>query len=414
MPALFLIVFVDLVGFGIVIPLLPFYGEYLQATPAQVGLLMASYSLAQLIAAPVWGRLSDRIGRKPVLIVSLAGIAVGYVWLAFADGLGEVFGARLLAGFMAGNIGVAFAYVADVTGPKDRARGMGMIGAAFGLGFILGPAIGGILAGADPMAPDYRTPALTAAALSLTALVLTVALLKETLTTADRERQRALGKAGRLAEMRDTFSRAELLLPLGLLFLASVVFAGMETTFAMWSRRQFGWGPLQNGYLFAYVGLLTAAFQGVVVGRLSRRFGEERLVGHGALVLAVGMLLIPLASSVAFLLVAMTAVAWGFSLVSPALNSLVSLHVDAGARGGAMGVARSVVTLARVLGPIGAGALFHFLGRDWPYFTGAAAMLVVVVLARWLRGSDVGGEPTAVSAQPSASPMARSVTDRER
>ncbi|TVR99684.1 MAG: MFS transporter [Rhodospirillales bacterium] len=384
MPALFLIVFVDLVGFGIIIPLLPFYGEYLQATPAEVGLLMASYSLAQLVAAPLWGRLSDRVGRKPVLVVSLAGIALAYVWLAFADGLWELFAARLTAGAMAGNIGVAFAYVADVTRPEDRARGMGLIGAAFGLGFILGPAIGGILAGADPMAPDYRTPALTAAALSLTALCLTIAVLKESLTASDRARHQASASAGRLRAMRQSFSRPEMALPLGLLFLASLVFAGMETTFAMWSRRQFGWGPLQNGYLFAYVGLLTALFQGVAVGRLARRFGEDRLVGHGALALAAGMVLIPLASSVPLLLVAMTAVAWGFSLVSPALNSLVSLHVDAGMRGGAMGIARSVVTLARVLGPIGAGALFHFLGRDWPYFTGAAVMLVVVVLARRL------------------------------
>jgi DHA1 family tetracycline resistance protein-like MFS transporter len=177
MPTLFLIVFVDLVGFGVIIPLLPFYGEHFQASPAVVGLLMATYSLAQFVSAPVLGRLSDRIGRKPVLSVSLAGAAASYLLLAFADELWMLFAARAIGGLMAGNISTAFAYVADVTTPANRAKGMGLIGAAFGLGFIFGPAIGGVLAGHDPATADFQSPALAAFALSALALVLCLTVL---------------------------------------------------------------------------------------------------------------------------------------------------------------------------------------------------------------------------------------------
>jgi MFS transporter, DHA1 family, tetracycline resistance protein len=380
MLIVFLIVFVDLVGFGIIIPLLPFYGEHFGASPAEVGLLMASYSLTQLLAAPIWGRLSDRVGRRPVLIVSLVGIALAYVWLAFADNLSTLFAARAVAGIMAGNIGVAFAYVADITDSSNRAKGMGVVGAAFGLGFIFGPAIGGILAGSDPDLANYRLPALTAAAFSAIATILAITLLKESLSPELRVQQRLLSRRKRWQQLRDALAQPGVGLVIGLAFLANFVFAGMETTFAMWSRRAFGWGPEQNGYLFAFVGLLAAAIQGGLVGRLARQFGEGRLVVAGAAALAVGMLLIPFSHSLAVLLVAMTIVACGFSVVSPSLNSLVSLRVPPGAQGGVMGVTRSATTLARVVGPIWAGALFHYLGRDWPYYAGAVVMAIVVVL----------------------------------
>ena len=414
MLVVFLIVFVDLVGFGIIIPLLPFYGEYFGATPAEVGLLMASYSLTQLLAAPVWGRLSDRVGRKPVLTISLAGIAIAYVWLAYADSLWMLFAARAVAGIMAGNIGVAFAYVADVTDSSNRAKGMGVVGAAFGLGFIFGPAIGGILAGSDPDLANYRLPALTAAAFSALATVLAITLLKESLSPELRARQRLLSRRKRWRQLRDALQQPGVGLVIGLAFLANFVFAGMETTFAMWSRRAFGWGPEQNGYLFAFVGLLAAAIQGGLVGRLAKQFGEGRLVVAGAAALAIGMLLIPFSHSLAILLVAMTIVACGFSVVSPSLNSLVSLGVDPGAQGGIMGVTRSATTLARVLGPIWAGALFHYLGRDWPYYAGAVVMAIVVILGlrMWtFRGRQHTVEP-ATAVAPGAAPEHAVAPDR--
>jgi DHA1 family tetracycline resistance protein-like MFS transporter len=380
MPTLFLIVFVDLVGFGVIIPLLPFYGEHFQASPATVGLLMATYSLAQFVSAPLLGRLSDRVGRKPVLSVSLAGAAASYLLLAFASELWMLFVARAIGGLMAGNISTAFAYVADVTTPANRAKGMGLIGAAFGLGFIFGPAIGGVLAGNDPASADFQSPALAAFALSALALILCLTVLKESLTPEVRARHGA-SRASRWQWLRQALADPGVRLILAMSFLATFVFAGMETTFAMWSRRQFGWGPEQNGYLFAFVGLLTALIQGGLVGRLSRAFGERKLVGIGSALLALGMLLIAFSTSLWMLLVAMAAVAAGFSMVTPALNSLLSLQTGAGAQGGMMGLARSATTMARVLGPLFAGVLFDLLGKDWPFYVGALIMVAVMLMA---------------------------------
>ena len=381
MAILFLIVFTDLVGFGLIIPLLPFYGEHFQATPAEVGALMAIYSLAQFIAAPLWGRLSDRVGRKPVLALSLLGATLSYVWLAYSESLWMLFAARALGGFMAGNIATAFAYVADVTTPANRAKGMGIVGAAFGLGFIFGPAIGGILAGADPMHADYQTPALIAAALSALAMMLTVVILPESLPRSVRQAHRAMPRADRWQALAQALRRPSVGRLIAIAFLATFVFAGIETIFAMWSRRRFGWGPEQNGYLFAFVGLISATVQGGLVGRLAKHFGEHRLVVAGAATLAIGILAVPLAASVSLLAIAMLAVALGFGLMTPSLNSLVSLSVDASVQGGTMGVTRSATTLARVLGPGGAGLLFEYLGKDWPFFAGAVIMACVIMVA---------------------------------
>jgi len=397
MAVLFLIVFVDLVGFGVIIPLLPFYGEHFGASPAQVGLLMAAYSFTQFLTAPLWGRLSDRIGRRPVLLASLAGAVGCYVWLGFADSLWMVFAARLAGGAMAGNISAAFAYVADITEPSNRAKGMGMIGAAFGLGFIFGPAIGGILAGPDPLAADYRTPALASAGLSALALVLTALILKESLSPAARSRAAAMSAPTRWQRFKTALARPSVALLFGISFFATFVFAGMETTFAMWSFRTFGWGPQQNGYLFAFVGLLSAAIQGGMIGRLAKRFGEGRLVVSGSVALALGMLMIPFSTSLAPLLAAMVIVALGFSLLSPSLNSLVSLQVGADLQGGTMGVARSVTTLARIIGPGWAGAIFYFIGKDWPFFGGTIVMVGVIALSLWSLKLVARSERTAGS-----------------
>src|SRR5260221_7907552 len=189
MPVLFLIVFVDLVGFGLVIPLLPFYAERFSASPQQVTLLLAVYSLMQMFSSPLWGRLSDRVGRRPVLMVSMAASVLAYLWMGFADALWMLFAARAVSGICAGNIAAAQAYIADVTPPEKRARGMGMIGAAFGFGFIIGPVIGGVVAGSDLKTADLQTPGLIAAGLSATALLGVVFLLQESLSTAARGRE---------------------------------------------------------------------------------------------------------------------------------------------------------------------------------------------------------------------------------
>ncbi|MFQ5765499.1 MAG: MFS transporter, partial [Rhodospirillales bacterium] len=270
---------------------------------------------------------------------------------------------------------------ADVTTRENRARGMGMIGAAFGLGFIAGPAIGGLLAGADPVNADFRTPAFAAAAMSGSALALAAAILKESLSPEIRRRLAEAPPKRRLAQFRQALARPNVGLLIVVTFLATFVFAGLEATFAMWSRRQFGWGPEQNGYLFAFVGLLSAIIQGGLVGWLARRFGEARLIIQGALALAIGVFLIPFSNTIVLLLTAMTIAGYGFSTISPSLNSLISLQVGDDEQGGVMGVTRSAATMARVVGPAWAGFLFGALGRDWPYFGGALVMVVVVLLA---------------------------------
>ncbi len=379
---IFFTVFIDLVGFGVIIPLLPFYAEHFNASPDAVTLLMAIYSLTQFFFAPFWGRLSDRIGRKPVLMISLLGIAVAYVGVGFSQTLWELFLARAAAGAMAGNIAAAQAYISDVTPPEKRAHGMGLIGAAFGLGFILGPAIGGILGGSDPTQPNFLAPALTAAALSLAACLFALAMLKES----HRPEAGALEpRRGRFQILQQALTSPGLQRLVILFFLVTFVFSGMESVFALWSERAFGWGATQNGYVFAYTGLVAAAVQGGLIRRLRKRFGEPALILQGAAVLLIGFVLIPLSHSLPILLVAMACLAYGASLCSPSLSSLISLRAAGNSRGSMLGVSQSAASLARILGPAAAGALFTIGGRNLPFLAGGAVVALVLLVALGLR-----------------------------
>ncbi|MEK7819513.1 MAG: MFS transporter, partial [Pseudomonadota bacterium] len=241
-------------------------------------------------------------------------------------------------------------------------------------------AIGGILAGADPLAADFRTPALAAAGLSLLAMTLAAVRLPESMTPEARAAARA-AKIRPFAAWRDMMGRPRLRRLVGLMFGATFVFAGMEATFAMWSERQFGWGPEPNGYLFAMIGILSAAIQGGLIGRLAHRFGESRLIPIGAALLALGLGAIPLASSPILLVPAMLLAGAGFSLMSPSLSSLISLEAAETERGAVMGLSRSAATLGRVLGPAWGGAVFGMIGKDAPYAFGAVLMLALVLFA---------------------------------
>jgi multidrug resistance protein len=374
MPILFLIVFVDLVGFGLVIPLLPFYAERFAASPLAMTALFAIFSLMSLLTAPLWGRLSDRVGRRPVLMVSMAAAALAYVWMAFATELWMLFAARAFAGACAGNIAAAQAYIADVTPPEKRAKGMGMIGAAFGLGFIIGPVLGGVLAGEDIATADLATPCLIAALLSLAAFLGVVLLLPESLT-----RPAQTARHGRVASLQAALAHPGLGRLLLVFFLVILAFSGMETVFAWWAIAQFGWGPRSTGFVFFYVGLLSAAMQGGLIGPLTRRFGEERLMLAGLALIAFGLLLMPFAVTLPLLLSAVSALALGMGATQPSIQSLISRRAGVDRQGEVMGVAQSAGALARVLGPIAAGALFAEFGRNAPFVWGA--LLVAAALA---------------------------------
>jgi MFS family permease len=392
-PTLFLIVVIDLVGFGLVIPLLPFYAVRFGASPQLVTSLLAIYSLMALLSAPLWGRLSDRIGRRPVLMSSLAAGALAYLWMGAADALWMLFAARGLAGICAGNIAAAQAYIADVTTPENRAKGMGLIGAAFGLGFIIGPALGGLLAGNNPASADLAMPAWVAAGLSGIALLGVVFVLPESRPLAARQN---IPARSRLAAILGALRRPILSRLILIFFLVILAFSGMESTFALWAMRQFGWGPSQVAYVFAYVGLLSAVLQGGLIGRLSRRFGEERLLLVGLALIGIGLLTLPAARSMSLLALVLAALAVGMGLVQPSLNSLISRRSGREEQGEVLGVSQSVGSLARVLGPLAAGFLFTEFGRHAPYLWGAAliaaAWLLTVLLWRDVGSTRLAGD----------------------
>ncbi len=394
MATIFFIVFIDLVGFGLVIPLLPFYAVRFGATAPEVTWLLATYSLAQLITAPFWGRLSDRIGRRPVLMSSMAAAVFAYIWLGAATDLWMLFVARALAGACAGNIAAAQAYIADMTTADNRAHGMGMIGAAFGLGFIFGPALGGFLAGSNLATADLQTPAWVAAGLSFLALCGVLSVLRESLAP---ERRGSADRLGRFASLFGALRRPVLSRLIAIFFLVTLAFAAMESIFALWALRRLQWGPEKVGYVFAYLGLLSAILQGGLTRRLTKRYGEEPLLSWGLVLLAAGLLIVPFSVDLPVLLGAFALLAIGLGLSQPALNSLISRRAGEAEQGEVLGVTRSVGSLARVVGPPMAGYLFADFGYSSPYFW--SAMLVVGALALGWRLARVAA-PLPASAEP--------------
>jgi DHA1 family tetracycline resistance protein-like MFS transporter len=377
MPSLFLTVFVDLVGFGIIVPFLPFFAESLHAAPNEVTLLMTAFSFAQFVAAPLWGRLSDRIGRKPVLAVTLLGLALAYVWLAFAQSLIELFAARIFAGLMAGNIAVAQAAAADMSTPEERPKAMGMIGAAFGLGFLVGPALGGVLAGVHVGASAIAAPAFAAAALSATALAMALLLLKESHPSAGTS---AHGP-GRIQSLRETFADPGLRIFIVMAFLVPLAFAGVEATLALWTERAFGWNAEQNGYFFSFLGLIAVLTQGLLVGRLSGRVSEATMVSVGAATGVAGLLVVALLPFFWPAVIGFGLVVFGVSLATPAIASLISRVSSASVQGTVMGASHAAQALARIVGPAAAGALFVTVGPSGPYLFGAVLMALLLALA---------------------------------
>jgi MFS transporter, DHA1 family, tetracycline resistance protein len=373
MAILFLIVFIDLLGFGVMIPQLPFYGLHFGLSGFGVASMLACYSLAQFFGSPLLGRLSDRVGRRPVLLVSLAASAAAYLWLGLSDAAWMLFAARLMAGAGAGNIAAAQAYIADMTPPEGRAKGMGMIGAAFGLGFTLGPGLGGLASHLDPAAPAF-----IAAGLSTLAFVLAFLRLKESLPASSRT---ARARPSRLAMAREALGRPLLRELILLLFATVCAFAGMETTFALWARQVFGWSATQVGLNFLFVGIVLVVIQGVLIGRLSRRFGETRLVIAGAAAITLGLAGLALTHTIAELLVVNLLLAGGMGLLNPSISSLVSRQAQNDEQGGILGVSQSASSLARALAPPIAGMLFDLSGHNAPYFVGAVIMAGVLVLA---------------------------------
>jgi multidrug resistance protein len=368
----FLTVFIDLLGFGIIIPLMPFYAETFGASGLTVGLLMTSFSLMQFVFAPFWGRLSDRIGRRPVILAGLLGSAVSYLLFGLASSLTLLFAARIAAGIAGANIPTAQAYMADVTTPENRAKGMGLVGAAFGLGFIFGPAIGGFLS-----RWGYQAPSFFASALSFGNFVAALWLLPESRPA----HAHPVDSRSRLGLLRYAAARPGLPTLLLIFFVVVTAFATFETTFALFSEQRFGFGPSTIGYVFAFVGIVLSLVQGFLVGRVVARVGERRVVPAALLLVAVGLALVPLAPSVPALVGVCGILAVGMGFHSPAITALISKRTDADTQGGILGLAQSFGSLGRVVGPAWGGWLYDRYGLVTPYMIAAAMMGMAFVLA---------------------------------
>lgn len=392
MPALLLTIFIDTVGFGIVLPLLPFFAEKYGASPLEVTLLATVYSFAQFVLAPIWGRLSDRWGRRPIILFTLGGLVLGYFWLTLAESLLALFLARAFTGAMASNNGVIGAYITDITSVEERAKGMGRVGAAHGLGFIVGPAIGGIFAGSDPANPDLQLPFLIAAGLSATAFLIATIQVRETVTEEARTAA-AKGQKSPLRIFREAIGLPQLGLLLLLLTMTPFVFSAVETTFVIWSERALGWGPLQNGQIYTFMGVVAAGTQWFLVGRLTRRFGEHRLIRAGAVLIGIGVFVLPFMTGPVGLCIAFGFIVFGVSINNPSLNSLISQYASPGERGSLLGVSSSCSAMARITGPAWGGFAFGAFGRDWPFLSSAVVMLLMLLLA--LRLKPRSGVPTA-------------------
>lgn len=370
---IFVTVFIDLLGFGIIIPLLPFYAQHFGASAMVVGLLATSFSAMQFLFAPIWGRLSDVVGRRPIILAGLIGSAASYLAFGLADSLAMLFAARILAGIAGANIPTAQAFIADSTTPENRARGMGMIGAAFGLGFIFGPAIGGFLSHWG-----YSAPAYFAAALSLANFTAALVFLPESLPP---ERRGTAARPGRLEAFRLAMTRPRLPLVLTVSFIVMTAFASFESMFALFAEARFGYGATTIGYLFAWVGIVLAVVQGVLVGRVVPLVGEHRLVPAAILLMAIALLGHGLAPTVPALMAAMGLLAVGMGFNSPSMLSVVSRLADPADQGGTLGVSQSLASLARIVGPLWAGFVFDRFGHAVPFYTSAALMLVACVLS---------------------------------
>ncbi len=394
---IFMVLFLDLIGFGIILPILPFLGLAFHATPLGVGALLAIYSLMQFVFAPFWGHLSDRIGRRPVILASSALMAVSLVAFGLAPNYWVLLAARGFAGFAGANIGVAQAYVADVTTPENRAKGMGMVGAAIGLGFVIGPAMGAFLS-----TWGLSAPAFAAAGLGFVNVVFAYFRLREP----DRKDSARAGHRFAAFDpkaLARTFSRP-VVGPFVVLNLLLVLgFSAMESTFALFLNAELFWSERETGFLFFYVGIVIVVVQGALIGPLVRRFGERHLLTVGLVGMGLALAALPFSTELTLLLITVGALAAANGLANPSLSSLVSRAASGEEQGQVLGVFQGAASLGRAIGPMIGNAAFAFIAPGAGFLAGAMLMgvaLVAAIIAFTQDRGSTGTPATDVAAQP--------------
>jgi DHA1 family tetracycline resistance protein-like MFS transporter len=383
---LFLTVFIDLIGFGMVIPFLSYYAREYGASGTTVGAVVGVYSIMQFFFAPIWGRVSDRIGRRPVILISLTASCAGYFLFGVAHSLVVLFISRIIAGAGGANIGTAQAYIADTTTVENRAKGMGLIGAAFGMGFILGPPLSGILAtvGIHHGLAGNFLPGMTAAAMSLTALLIALFVLGES-KTPDVTVRTGMPPQFDKRVWREMAHQRMLLATMATLFVSLLAVAGMETSVTLHARDRFHFTQLQLAYFFLFMGVIVAVIQGGLIGKLARALGERTLVTIGAASFTLGLALVPLIWRVPLLYGVAFFIAIGQGLTYPSLTSLVTKASPRSEHGSMLGLATGVGSLARFLGPIVSGVFYDLAQSRGSFWCGAALTFVAVVLSIRMR-----------------------------
>lgn len=387
---IFITMFIDLIGFGVAIPVLPDYAKNeFGASPFTIGWLVASYSIMQFIAAPFLGQLSDKYGRRPILLISLFGTSVAALITGLAWTLPILFFGRIFDGFTGGNISTAQAYIADVTSKENRAKGMGLIGAAFGLGFVFGPAIGGILSKINPHAPFFFV-----SALAFTNAVLLYFILPEPAKKSVEPAKEF--RRNRLVELFNSLKNPKFGTLTAIYFFLVTAFSIMSYAFVLYTMERFGYEAEQNGYIFAFIGIIAVIFQGGLVGRLTKRFGENALTIAGCLLMAASLFSIPLiyptSGGLVALLVVAAFLAIGNSMATPAVQSLVSKNSSEAEQGKSLGVVQSGASLARAIGPALGGVLLNNAMSQVDdftvqrtFWTAAAIMVIATMIALFSR-----------------------------
>jgi DHA1 family tetracycline resistance protein-like MFS transporter len=383
---IFLTVFIDLVGFGIIIPMNPYLAEAYGATPLQVGLLMSVYSLMQFIFSPLWGQISDRVGRRPIILISLLGASMAHLSFAFAGSFWALVVARALAGVFGGNLSTAMAYIADITEEKDRSKGMGMIGAAFGLGFILGPALGGLaaifgktLGSLPPLGQSF--PAVVAAAICFINFVCALRWLPESLN----EKSASQVRGHRLKRMFTALTTPLLGVLMLLLFLNTFALAHVEACLFLYMQDRFHWTLTQSSFGFAYIGVIMVLTQGYLIRKFMPKFGERKVLVAGLILSVIGFFIAGWADQIWVMAVGVTSLGLGNGLTNPSLNGSISLASSKNVQGNNLGVSQSLSSLARILGPATGGALYQQVGWSTPFYAAAGVCVVAWGLAWTVR-----------------------------
>jgi DHA1 family tetracycline resistance protein-like MFS transporter len=377
MLVLLLVVFVNLMGFGILMPILPFYAQAFHAPAWQVTWMFTAFSIGNFFAEPVWGRLSDRIGRRPILLGTIFCSGLGFIGLAFAPSLGIALLIRLLTGLTTGNLSTIQGYIADITPPRFRSGRIGLLGAAFALGFVAGPALGGLLARPELGLAGFRAPLLVAGALSILASIGVAVLVRESRARESQSESPQL----RLSLLTEARRHPVLGKALVVTLLYTSAFAAAESTFGLWAQHRYGWGPRQLSYTFAAVAITAAIAQGFVTGRLTRRYGEAAMLAAGLAIISVTLALQPLGMGMGRTIGLLALTVFGQALALPNISALISRTTSPSRQGAMLGLNMSVGAFSRAIGPAAGGALFSIAGADVPLFAAAIVVAPAILLA---------------------------------